>query len=89
VAGQVGEGGNATVAAAVAQTRFEEAAGVTCGSLPVNSWQSVTKRNVTEKWFVADTTNNIKIVVDTVRFRTKRGTKSYGFRTMIACRPGA
>ena len=89
VARQVGEGGNATVAATVAQGRFEMAAGVTCGSIPMNSWQTATTRNISEKWFAVDTTNNIKIITDTVTFRTRRGTKSYGFRTMIACRPGA
>ncbi|GAC1655389.1 MAG: hypothetical protein NVS4B3_20080 [Gemmatimonadaceae bacterium] len=85
---QLGEGGSATRAATVAQTRFETIAARSCPTL-TSGWTTTTTNTITETWGVSDSTNNIKVLRDTVRYNTPRGSRLYAFQTLMPCRPGA
>jgi prepilin-type N-terminal cleavage/methylation domain-containing protein len=89
VARSLGESRSDNLAAIAAESRFEQVAGTACTSLTLNTVSSATNRNVTERWVVVDAGNNTRQVIDSVRWTTRRGTRSLVFQTLLPCRPGA
>ena len=89
VSRSLGESRSDNLAAVYAQSRFEKLAGTACTSLTLNSWTSVTSRNVTEKYRVVDGGNNTRLVTDSVAWKTRKGTRRQAFSSLLPCRPGA
>jgi prepilin-type N-terminal cleavage/methylation domain-containing protein len=85
----LGESRSETLAATAAMARFEKIAGTQCSSLTLNSATTSTSRNITEKYIVTDNGNNTRKVIDTVSWKTRRGTRVAAFTTLLPCRPGA
>jgi prepilin-type N-terminal cleavage/methylation domain-containing protein len=85
----LGESRNETLAATAAMARFESIAGTQCSSLTLNTTVEVTARNVTERYRITDEGNNTRRIVDTVTWKTRRGTRLAAFTTLLPCRPGA
>jgi Tfp pilus assembly protein PilV len=79
-------GGTQTVAAAVAQSRFDSLASVPCAALAPAGWTtsgSATTRGVTERWVVTDD-RNLKRLADTVRIPGR--TNPLVYVSVIPCR---
>ena len=89
VSRSLGESRSDNLAAIYAQSRFEKLAGTACTSLTLNSWSTVSFRNVTEKYRVMDGGNNTRLVTDSVSWTTREGTRRQAFSTLLPCRPGA
>jgi len=89
VSRSLGESRSDNLAAIYAQSRFEKLAGTACTSLTLNSWSTVSFRNVTEKYRVIDGGNNTRLVTDSVSWTTREGTRRQAFSTLLPCRPGA
>ncbi len=85
----LGESRNETLAATAAMARFEKVAGTQCSSLTLGSVTEVTSRNVTERYIVTDEGNNTRRIIDSVSWKTRRGTRVAAFTTLMPCRPGA
>ena len=86
----LGEARADNLAALSAQTRFEIIAGMQCNSMAiVGQSGTVTSRNITERWRIADGGNNTLLVTDSVFWTTRRGQRKQAFRTLLPCRPGA
>ena len=85
----LGESRSETLAATAAMARFERVAGTQCSSLTLNSVTSVSSRNITEKYIVTDAGNNTRQIIDSVSWKTRRGTRVAAFTTLLPCRPGA
>src|SRR6185503_14552141 len=79
VSRSLGESRSDNLAAIYAQSRFEKLAGTACTSLTLNSWSTVTFRNVTEKYRVLDGGNNTRLVTDSVSWTTREGTRRQAF----------
>lgn len=77
----IGGGSQMTLAAGMAQARFEQLRSEDCTSIASGTANA---RGIAEKWVVKDTTRSV-IVVDTVTFTTLRGDRSHGYATMIPC----
>lgn len=89
IARGLGEARGDNLAAFVAQSRFETIAGTTCTGMTLGATKTAETRGVTEKWIVTDGGNNTLLVVDTVSWQTRRGTRRQVFQTLLPCRPGA
>lgn len=79
---QMSSGKYQTIAASIAQSRFEQLEGDPCASILAGT---ATVRGMTEKWNVAALGLRAKTVYDTVTFVTSSGTKKVGIHTVVAC----
>ena len=89
IARGLGEARGDNLAAIIAQSRFETVAGMTCNGLTLPYGATTVTRGVTEKWRITDGGNNTLLVVDTVSWQTRRGTRKQAFTTLLPCRPNA
>ena len=89
VARSLGESRSDNLAAIAAESRFEKVAGDACSGLTLNTAFTATNRNVSEKWIIQDGGNNTRLVIDSVSWTTRRGTRKLAFQTLLPCRPGA
>lgn len=85
----LGESRNETLAATAAMARFERLAGSQCSSLTLGSVSEISNRNVKERFIVTDAGNNTRLIIDSVSWKTRRGTRMAAFTTLLPCRPGA
>lgn len=79
---QMRGGTNQTIAAAIAQSRFEQFEGDPCASIVSGS---ATVRGGTENWTVAAEGFRAKAIRDTVTFLGTRGIRKVGIHTIVAC----
>ena len=89
VARGLGEARSDNLAAVAAESRFELLAGTACTSFTLNSPTTVTARGITEVYTITDALNNTRSIVDVVTWKTRRGTRTATFTTLLPCRPGA
>ncbi|HJQ20478.1 MAG TPA: prepilin-type N-terminal cleavage/methylation domain-containing protein [Gemmatimonadaceae bacterium] len=89
VARSLGESRSDNLAAIAAESRFEIVAGTACSTLTLGTVSSATNRNVTERYVVIDDLNNTRMIIDSVSWTTRRGTRRFNFRSILPCRPGA
>jgi len=89
IARGLGEARTDNLAAYAAESRFELLAGTACTSLSLGSPTTSENRGVTEKYHVTDAGNNTRLIVDSVSWKTRRGTRRQTFTTLIPCRTGA
>jgi prepilin-type N-terminal cleavage/methylation domain-containing protein len=89
IARGLGEARGDNMAAIVAQSRFEEIAGTSCTGMTLGQSKTVQTRGVTEKYVITDGGNNTLLVIDTVSWQTRRGTRKQAFQTLLPCRPNA
>ena len=80
---QIGGGAQMSLAANMAQARFEALRSQDCATLVGGS---ATARGITEVWTVTAVTR-AREVTDTVKFTTTRGQSTHAYRTMIPCVP--
>lgn len=73
-----------TIAASIAQSRFEQLEGDPCASITSGS---ATVRGMAETWTVTDLGLRAKTVYDTVAFESSTGTRKVGIHTVVACTP--
>lgn len=85
----LGESRGDNTAAIVAQSRFEQLAGTACTSLSLGTTFQATTRGVTERYRVIDGGNNTRMIIDSVSWTTRKGTRRQAFSTLLPCRPGA
>ncbi|MGI8617840.1 MAG: type IV pilus modification PilV family protein [Gemmatimonadaceae bacterium] len=71
-----------TIAASIAQSRFEQFEGDPCASIASGT---ATVRGMTEKWTAAALGSRAKAIRDTVTFLGTSGTKKVGIHTVVAC----
>lgn len=71
-----------TIAASIAQSRFEQFEGDPCASIASGS---ATVRGMTEAWTASSLGLRAKAVRDTVTFVGTSGTKKVGIHTVVAC----
>ncbi|MEO6436928.1 MAG: prepilin-type N-terminal cleavage/methylation domain-containing protein [Tepidisphaeraceae bacterium] len=71
-----------TIAASIAQSRFEQLEGDACTTIASGS---ATVRGMSETWTVTPLGVRAKTVRDTVTFAGTRGIKKVGIHTVIAC----
>jgi len=81
---QMKSGTYQTIAASIAQSRFEQMEGDPCASIASGS---ATVRGMSETWTVSALGIRAKSVHDTVRFAGTSGTKKVGIHTVVACTP--
>lgn len=89
IARSLGESRGETLAATAAMARFELVAGTACTSLTLASPTDVTSRGITERYVILDNGNNTRLIIDSVSWKTRRGTRRAAFTTILPCRPGA
>lgn len=89
VARSLGESRSDNLAAIAAESRFEQVAGMACTGLSLGTVSSASNRNVVERYVVIDDLNNTRMVIDSVSWTTRRGTRRLVFKTILPCRPGA
>jgi prepilin-type N-terminal cleavage/methylation domain-containing protein len=89
IARGLGEARGDNMAAIVAQSRFAEIAGTSCTGMTLGQTKTVETRGVTEKYVITDGGNNTLLVIDTVSWQTRRGTRKQAFQTLLPCRPNA
>ena len=89
IARGLGESRLDNLAAYAAESRLEKLAGTACTALTLNTWTTETTRGVTETYGVTDVGNNIRQIVDSVSWNTRKGTRRQAFVTLIPCRTGA
>lgn len=73
-----------TIAASIAQSRFEQFEGDACATIVAGS---ATVRGMSERWTVGTVGVRAKSVRDTVTFVGTSGTKKVGMHTVVACTP--
>ncbi|MBA3580170.1 MAG: prepilin-type N-terminal cleavage/methylation domain-containing protein [Gemmatimonadaceae bacterium] len=73
-----------TVAASIAQSRFEQFEGDPCSSIVSGT---ATVRGMTEKWTAAAVGLRAKTIRDTVTFVGTSGTRKVGIHTVVSCTP--
>lgn len=73
-----------TIAASIAQSRFEQFEGDPCVNIIAGT---ATVRGMQEKWTVSSLGTRAKAVRDTVTFVSSAGTKKVGIHTVVACTP--
>lgn len=73
-----------TIAASIAQSRFEQFEGDPCSTIASGS---ATVRGMQEKWTVSAMGMRAKTIRDTVTFVGKSGTKKVGIHTVVSCTP--
>jgi prepilin-type N-terminal cleavage/methylation domain-containing protein len=81
VARLIGGGSQQTVAATLAEARFEELRSIWCRKISPNK---ATTRGITESWSVKDSTR-VKVVTDSVFYVNSGITTVRVYRTMIPC----
>jgi Tfp pilus assembly protein PilV len=81
---QMTSGRYQTIAASIAQSRFEQLEGDPCISIVGGT---ATVRGMAEKWNVSAMGLRAKTVNDTVTFVTSSGTRKVGIQTVVACTP--
>jgi hypothetical protein len=84
VSRMIGSGGYQTIAASVAQTRFEKLRGARCAAV---AGGTATTRNVTESWAVRQVSAQLYFVVDSITFTDLRSTRAQGYRSFVKCTP--
>ena len=89
VARGLGEARSDNLAAVFAESRFEKLAGSSCTGFTLGSPTTVTTRGITEVYTITDAGNNTRSIVDVVTWKTRRGTRTQTFTTLLPCRPGA
>jgi prepilin-type N-terminal cleavage/methylation domain-containing protein len=82
---QMGSGVQQTVAASVAQSRFELLTSRSCAALRAAPTGSATTRGVRERWRAAPAANNTMLLVDALTFTTLRGSRTTTYQSMRAC----
>jgi Tfp pilus assembly protein PilV len=85
VARQMGGGTQQTIAATVAQARFETLAAASCTALLAAPSGTATGRGVTERWRVVAGANGTLAIYDTLSYVTNRGTRTVGYASMRSC----
>ena len=85
----LGESRGETLAATAAMARLERIAGTQCSSLTLGSITENVSRGITERYVVTDNGNNTRLVIDSVSWKTRRGTRNAAFTTIFPCRTGA
>lgn len=85
VAKQMGRGSYQSVAASIAQSRFDSLASVACPNLPASGSvrRTSTQRSVTETYTISDS-NDTKFVIDSISFPGR--TRALEYRSYISCR---
>ncbi|MGI9140266.1 MAG: type IV pilus modification PilV family protein [Gemmatimonadaceae bacterium] len=73
-----------TIAASIAQSRFEQFEGDPCSTIASGS---ATVRGMQEKWTVSAMGIRAKAIRDTVTFVGTSGTKKVGIHTVVSCTP--
>lgn len=73
-----------TIAASIAQSRFEQMEGDACASITSGA---ATVRGMAESWTATALGARAKSVRDTVTFVGTSGTKKVGIHTVVACTP--
>lgn len=81
---QMKGGTHQTIAASIAQSRFEQFEGDACSSIVGGT---ATVRGMSETWTVAAVGLRAKTVRDTVTFAASNGTRKVGIHTVVACTP--
>ena len=71
-----------TIAASIAQSRFEQLEGDPCASIISGA---ATVRGMSETWTVANLWLRAKTVYDTVAFPSSSGTRKVGIHTVVSC----
>lgn len=71
-----------TIAASIAQSRFEQLEGDPCASIASGS---ATIRGMSERWVVAPIGLRATAVYDTVTFTSSSGTRKVGIHTVVSC----
>lgn len=71
-----------TIAASIAQSRFEQLEGDPCTSIVEGT---ATVRGMTEKWNVAALGLRAMTVYDTVTYESAKGPKKIGIHTVVSC----
>jgi prepilin-type N-terminal cleavage/methylation domain-containing protein len=89
IARGLGEARTDNLAAYAAESRLELLSGTACTSLTLGSVTEVTVRGVTERYVVTDAGNSTRLIIDSVSWNTRRGTRRQAFTTLIPCRVGA
>ena len=74
-----------TIAAQVAQSRFDSLASVSCAVLPASGTVSGTSvtRGVTERWRVTDG-DDVKFILDSITYHGRK--RALEYRSVIPCR---
>ena len=85
----LGESRGETLAATAAMARLERIAGTQCSSVTLDSIAETADRGITERYGVTDNGNNTRLVIDSVSWITRRGTRRAAFTTIFPCRVGA
>jgi prepilin-type N-terminal cleavage/methylation domain-containing protein len=78
---QISSNRQQTIAATLAQSRFEQLRSVQCTSIAPGS---ASARGVTEVWFKRDTTRAV-VVTDTVKWTIRGSEKRHVYRSVIPC----
>lgn len=81
---QMKGGTHQTIAASIAQSRFEQFEGDPCSSIVGGT---ATVRGMQESWTVAAVGLRAKTIRDTVTFAASNGTRKVGIHTVVACTP--
>lgn len=81
---QMSSGTYQTIAASIAQSRFEQMEGDSCALITSGS---ATVRGMAENWTVASLGLRAKTVYDTVTVVSSSGTKKVGIHTVVSCVP--
>jgi prepilin-type N-terminal cleavage/methylation domain-containing protein len=89
IARGLGEARSDNLAAIYAESRFEKLAGTACSSFTLGTPTTEATRGITEVYTITDAGNNTRSIVDVVTWKTRRGTRTSTFTTLLPCRPGA
>lgn len=81
---QMSSGTYQTIAASIAQSRFEQLEGDACTGIVSGT---ATVRGLSEKWTVAALGLRAKTVYDTVTIVSSKGVKKVGIHTVVSCLP--
>ena len=80
---QIGGGGQQSLAANLAASRFERLRALNCTAL-ASAAATVTTSGINERWFVT-AVNDARVVRDSVWYDTPRGERRFVFETTIPC----
>lgn len=81
---QMKGGTHQTIAASIAQSRFEQFEGDACSTI---TGGSATIRNMREAWTVAPVGIRAMTIRDSVTFSGTQGTRKVGIHTVVSCVP--
>ncbi|HET7583741.1 MAG TPA: hypothetical protein VFK13_02480 [Gemmatimonadaceae bacterium] len=84
VSRMIGSGGYQTVAANVAQSRFEKLRSTRCADL---AGGKETTRRIEELWVVKQVGAQLYFAVDSITFTDLRATRHQAYRSFVACKP--